>query len=140
MGLGGTEAQPCARRREELAGPFSTGRAFHERGIRELDLRSTEQRRLRRDLVSAYKYLHPTGWCQISSLVPSDRKKNNGYKLKYKKLHFNIRKNFVSRVAEHWNRLAGRSCSFPLSRHSNPTWTRFVSPGPSDPALAGGLN
>jgi len=39
-------------------------------------------------------------------VVPSDRTRGNGHKLKRKKLHLNTRKNFFPlRVTEHWNRL-----------------------------------
>ena len=39
-------------------------------------------------------------------MVPSDRTKGNGHKLKHRKLHLNMRKNFFTlRVMEPWNRL-----------------------------------
>jgi len=39
-------------------------------------------------------------------VVPSDRTRGNGHKLKRRKFHLNMKKNFFTlRMTEHWNRL-----------------------------------
>ena len=66
-------------------------------------------RRLRGDLRNAYKYLQ--GGCQedgarLFPVVPSDRTRGNGHKLKPRKFQLKTRKNFFPlRVTEPWNRL-----------------------------------
>ena len=74
-------------------------------------------RRLRRDLVKAYKYLE--GECQedgarLFSLVPSDRTRGNRHKLQHKEFHLNMRKNlFTLRVTGPWNRLPRETVKSP---------------------------
>ena len=76
-----------------------------EEGLNDLGLYSPENRRLRGDLISVYKYLRcgrQRDKARLFSAVHGDRTRGNGHKLKHRKFRTDVRKNFFTvRVTEH---------------------------------------
>ena len=69
----------------------------YEERLGELGLFSLEKKRLKGDLIPVYKYLKARckeGGARLFPVVPNDRARSNGHKLKHKRFLLTIRKKF----------------------------------------------
>jgi len=112
--------------------------------LRDLGQFSLEGRRLRGDLVNAYKYLKARSQengARFFTVMPIYRTRGNGHKLEHRNIHTNTRINFfTARVREHWIRLPREAVSLLLCRYVKPSWMVSCAAYSSELASAGVLD
>ncbi|KAK4831696.1 hypothetical protein QYF61_018748 [Mycteria americana] len=85
----------------------------YEERLRELQPFTLEKRRFRGDLINVHKVQRRQSQA-LFSVVPSDRTRGNGHKLKHRRFPLNIRKYFfIVRVTEYCNRLPREAVESP---------------------------
>ena len=80
----------------------------YEERLRELGLFSLGKRRMMVGFINAYKYLKcrsQENGSRLFVVLPGDRKRDSGHKLKHRKFHTNMKNFLTLRVTEDWNRL-----------------------------------
>jgi len=117
----------------------------YDKGLRELGLFSLKKRRLREDFVNADKCLKfgcQGNGARLFSVVPRDRTRGNGHKLKQRKFQAEDEEELLpSEGGGALEQVAQRCCGFSFSGDIQDSPGRCpVQPAVGDSALAGGLD